>query len=411
MAPLAFRPIDITEFPEFHRTLEETFGEDPRTADREQFQRVFEPKRSLAGFDGDRIISTAGFFSREMTLPGGPRPIAAVSLVSVTPTHRRRGVLTEMMRRQLVELYEGQQEPVAALWASEGGIYGRFGYGSAAPRLVLTGRTADMRLRPGTDLGTGRVRLAGSEEARPYLAAVYDQARSDQVGWLDRRDGWWAERLYDPEHARTGSTALRFALYEEADGQVTGYAAYRIKQVWQEGWHNNSEVQVVELTATTPPAYAAIWSFLVNLDLTPVIRKWCAPMDEPLQHLLVDPRGLRGDVLDSLWIRLVDLRRALTERTYPVDVDVVLDVTDDFCPWNAGRWRLAAGPGGATCAPASAPADLALTSTDLGTAYLGGITLSSLAASGRVRELRAGALAASQRAFATDRAPWCPEVF
>ena len=410
MADIVIRPIDSTEFPAYFRTLVETFGADLRDSDREADARVFEPERSLAGFDGDRIVATAAIYSRQMTMPGGPRPVAAVTMVSVSPTHRRRGLLTEMMRRELTESHADHRESVAALWASEGGIYGRFGYGLATRRASVTARSAEVRLRPGVDLGSGRMRLATAEEARPHLVELYERARVAEVGWLDRTEAWWDYRLNDPEHWRDGATALRFALNEEEDGRVTGYAIYRIKQSW-DGRRNDSEVVVIELAATTPQAYASVWSFLANLDLVPVLRRRIGPLDEPFQHQITNPRALVFDVFDGLWVRLADVGRALADRTYGAGVDVVLEVADEFCPWNAGRWRLRGGPDGAECAPTSDPADVALTSTDLGAAYLGGTTLATLAAAGRVGELRPGALSAASRAFSSDRQPWCPEVF
>jgi predicted acetyltransferase len=410
MADVVLRPIDDSEWPAFFRVLAETFGEDPRDADRDAEQWVFEPDRSLAAFDRDSIVATGAIVSRDMTLPGGPRQVAGVTMISVAPTHRRQGILTGIMQRQLAELHEQQREPVAALWASEGGIYGRFGYGLAARCGALSARTADLRLRPGVDLGAGRIRLASAEEARPHLVGVYEQVRGQQPGWLDRRDRWWDIRLRDPEHWRDGATALRYALYTGEDGRVTGYALYRIKSGWDSG-RPGSEVQVFELAATTPQAYAAVWSFLSNLDLVAKVRKRIAPLDEPLQHLVLDPRAVRLEVFDGLWVRLADVGRALADRIYAAEVDAVLDVADDFCPWNAGRWRLSGGPAGAECAPTHDPADLTLSSTDLAAAYLGGTTLATLAAAGRVGEVRHGALAAASRAFGADREPWCPEVF
>lgn len=410
MADVVLRPIDPSEFPAFFRALIEAFGEDPRDSDREFDVPVFEPERSLAGFDGDQIVSTAGIYTRDMTLPGGPKPVAGVTVVSVAPTHTRRGLLTEMMRRQLTELHEAQREPVAALWASEGGIYGRFGYGLAASRATLSGRTDAMRLRRGTDLGTGRIRLVTAEQARPHLAEVYEQVRPTQVGWLARRGGWWEYRLRDPEHWRGGASAFRFALNTEEDGTVSGYAFYRLKQSWDVR-RGDSEVVVTEIAAITPQAYARLWSFMLNIDLIAGVRKRISPLDEPLRHQLADPRALQLEILDSLWVRVADVGRALADRTYSTDVDVVLEVADDFCPWNAGRWRLQGGPDGASCEPTRDAADVALSSTELGAAYLGGTKLAALAQAGRVAELRSGALAAASRAFGLDREPWCPEVF
>jgi predicted acetyltransferase len=410
MTDLALRPIDRSEFPEFYRVLSEAFLQDPHDGDRESLGTVFEPERSLAAFDDGQIVSTAGIYTRDLTVPGGPRPIAGVTVVSVQPTHRRRGLLTAMMRRQLTELHEEQAEPVAALWASEGGIYRRFGYGVAARQLAWTGRKERLRVRPDVSLGTGRVVLSSPEKARPHEEAVYEALRPTSVGFLDRRGAWGDRLADDPERSRNGASARRHALYTEQDGSVTGFATYRTRQAGEPG-RNDSSVDVGFVHATGPEAYAALWAYLAGIDLAPRLSLHRAPLDDPLQHILADVRALDMSMYDSLWIRLADLDRALVSRTYSTPVDVVFEVRDEFCPWNAGRWKLSADESGAVCERTQDPADLALSSTELGSAYLGGPTLVGMGAAGLVAELRPGALAAASRAFAGDRLPWCPEVF
>jgi predicted acetyltransferase len=410
MTDLELRPIDRTEFPAFYRVLSEVFLEDPNDEDRESLGSVFEPERSLAAFDDGQIVATAGIYTRDMTLPGGPRPVAGVTVVSVQPTHRRRGLLTAMMRRQLTGLHEEQREPVAALWASEGGIYGRFGYGVAARQLAWMGPKQKLRVRPDVPLGTGRVVLAQPEKARPHEEAVYEALRPTSVGFLDRRGPWGDRMAADPERSRRGASARRHALYTEQDGSVTGFATYRTRQAGEPG-RNESAVDVGDVFATTPAAYAALWAYLAGIDLAPRLTLYRAPLDDPLQHILADVRVLDMSMYDSLWVRLADVDRALVSRTYATPLDVVLDVRDEFCPWNAGRWRLSADGSGAVCERTQDPADLALSSTELGATYLGGPTLVGLAAAGLVTEQRPGALTAASRAFAGDRLPWCPEVF
>lgn len=407
MSDVMLRPVEVAEFSTYIRSIHEAFGADAHEADVEADRTVFEPDRSLGGFDGDRLVSTAGIFSRRLTVPGAEIPIAGVTMVSVAPTHRRRGILTAMMRRQLTELHEQAAEPVAALWASESLIYGRFGYGMATRQASVRGKTRELTVTAET--GDGIVRRAEQKEARPHLAAVYDAARTGEVGWLDRAGLWWDYVLHDPEHSRHGSTSLRYALYERA-GEVTGYAVYRTKQVWGDG-ENGAEVRVHDLAALDPPSYAGLWRYLLSLDLMRRFTKRHAPADEPLQLAVDNPRGVELSVSDGLWVRLVDVDRALAARRYARDLDVVFEVSDRFCPWNAGRWRLSAGPAGATCAPTQDPADLAASAADLGAAYLGGTSLAALAAAGRVRELRPGALATAAEAFGTERTPWCPEIF
>jgi predicted acetyltransferase len=410
MTDLELRPIDRSEFPDFYRVLAEVFLEDPHDQDRELLATVFEPERSLAAFDDGQIVATAGIYTRDMTVPGGPRPVAGVTVVSVLPTHRRRGLLTTMMRRQLTGLHEEQREPVAALWASEGGIYGRFGYGVAARQLAWSGSKTKLRVRPGIPLGTGRVVLARPEQARPHEEAVYEALRPTSVGFL-ARPGAWGERIADdPERNRRGASAKRHALHAEQDGSVTGFAVYRTREGGGPG-RSESTVEVGDVLATTPTAYASLWAFLAGIDLAPMLTRNRAPLDDPLQHIVADVRALDMSVYDALWVRLADVGRALAARTYSTPVDVVLEVVDEFCPWNAGRWRLSADGSGAVCERTQDPADLALSSTELGTVYLGGPTLVALAGAGLVTEMRPGALAAASRGFAGERMPWCPEVF
>lgn len=410
MTDVELRPVDSAELPGFFRAMVETFGEDVRDDDRERFATVFEPARSLACLDSGEIVGTAGIYTRQLTLPGGPRPVAAVTLVSVAPTHRRRGLLTDMMRRQLTDLHEGRLEPVAALWASEAPIYGRFGYGPAVRQVSLSGSKDGLRLRPDVPVGSGRIVLATPERARPHMVEVYQRTAAGTVGFLGRTDRWWDRTGYDGEHVRQGASARRHALHLEQDGTVSGYATYRLRDAWTPT-QNDSEVRVGDVYADTVPAYAALWSFLAGIDLHPRVSRRMAPLDDPLDHMLLDPRALRREVQDSLWVRLVDVDRALAHRTYSTGIDVVLEVTDAFCPWNAGRWRLSGDGSGAVCERTTDPAQLTVSSTDLGTAYLGGPTLASLGAAGLVTEHAPGALAAASRAFASDRQPWCPEVF
>lgn len=411
MSDLELRPIDPSEFPAFYQTIAEVFGDAVRDGDRERLAGVFEPERSLAWVDDGAIVATAGAYTRDITVPGGPRPMAGVTVVSVQPTHRRRGLLTGMMRRQLTDLHEQEREPIAVLWASEGGIYGRFGYGPAARQLFWQGRKDTLRLRAGTPTGSGRVVLASPEQARPHEMAVHEALRAVTVGMVSRNDRWWDRRLADPEHHRGGVSPRRHALHTEQDGSVTGFATYTTKQDWSpSAGVAQGTVDVGDLMATTPTAHAALWSFLAGLDLHPHLTRGLAPLDDPLAQLLADPRALTPTVTDSLWVRIVDVGRALSSRTYRVPVDVVLEVRDEFCPWNSGTWRLAGDASGAVCARTTDAPRLSLSAADLGAVYLGGPTLAHVASAGRV-DGPAATVSAVSLAFSGEREPWCPEIF
>ncbi|MEV6578348.1 GNAT family N-acetyltransferase [Streptomyces sp. NPDC051582] len=408
---LEMRVLQADEWDVWYDHLELAFGGVPESPqERELYKSLTEPGRSLGVWDGGTCVGSAGAFSFRLSVPGGaPVPAAGVTMVGVAPTHRRRGVLTSMMRRQLDDVRAGG-EPIAVLTASEGAIYGRFGYGIATYALSLTVDTTRVRLAvpPGTD--EVRLRLVDPEKALPECEQVYAELVARRPGMPARQPGWERVSLLDPESMREGASPLKCVVAERADGEIAGYARYRVKPVYENGWEG--KVEVADLDALDPAATAALWRYLFGIDLTATVRAGRRPVDDPLLHLVSDVRRSRPSLRDSLHLRLVDLPAALEARSYGAPLDVVMEVEDAFCPWNEGRWRLVGDAQGTVgCTRTADPADLELSVRDLGSAYLGGITLTSLAAAGRVRELRPGALAQTSRAFASDVAPWLPHGF
>jgi predicted acetyltransferase len=343
-------------------------------------------------------------------------PAAGVTFVAVLPTYRRRGVLSSLMRRQLADVRD-RGEPLAVLWASEAVIYGRYGYGRASWHLGFTLRRGEGRLT-GTAASAAdglRLRIAEPEAALPELAKVYDAVLATRPGMFGRNDAWWRVMIYDPAEYRQGAGPLRCLLAEDASG-TRGYALYAGTDTWADYLPENV-LTVRELMATDPAASAALCADLLSRDLTTEFRLPRRPVDDPLLYQLADPRRTRPQLNDNLWVRIVDLPRALAGRRYACPVDVVLEVRDEILPANAGRWRLsttAEAPGGglaASCVPATSPADLALDVAELGAAYLGGTRLGAMTGSGLVTELRPGAIRQLTAALAWDPAPWCPMVF
>jgi predicted acetyltransferase len=405
---MEIRPATADEVEPFLRATVAAFHDGVHPDDLAMFASLFEPARSLAAFDGPDMVGTTGIYTRELTVPGAVMTVAGVTLVGVLPSHRRRGVLTALMRRQLDDV-RAAGEAVAALWASEAAIYGRFGYGCAARHAAVTVHTAGARLAPAIPPPGGRMVLLDPPEAVARIAPLYDRVRRGRVGHLDRTAAWWRRRTADPEHRRDGRGPLRVAVHEGAGGAVDGYVIYGVKQAWTDG--PDGRVMVRELCADGPEATAATWAFLLGLDLTRTVEWEIGPPDEPLGELLSGPQNARFAMGPNLWVRLLDVPAALAGRAYAAPVDVVFEADDAFCPWNAGRYRLAADASGATCEPTGAPADLALSAADLGAAYLGGTRLTALHAIGRVRELTPGAVERASLAFGWTREPWCPEVF
>ncbi len=405
-------------------------------------EMVFEPERTLAAFDGDRIVGSAVAYSFGLTVPGGDVPAAGVSSVAVLPSHRRRGILSALMASQIADVL-GRGEPVAALFASESAIYQRYGYGPAVAeqRYVINCRVARLRsrpeaahpasdavpaadaeARPGAVRATGPVTLRITEptSALREMAEVYEAVRPTRPGMISRSAGWWDLAISDPEFARRGRSPL-LSLIAEDDSGPRGYALYATKDDWDADGIADGAMVVHELFSADPVACEALWADLLSRDLVTTARAYRRPVDDPLPFLLTESRQVRTRQSDGLWIRLVDLPAALAARRYLRPVDLVIEVADALVPANAGRWRLraaaaertwqAAEAGEAICERTTADPDIALDVSALGAAYLGGTRLSALAGAGQIAELRHGAVAELSSAMSWDPAPWAPIMF
>ncbi|MGW1537281.1 GNAT family N-acetyltransferase [Streptomyces aureus] len=404
------RVLRQADWDEWYENLLRAFGGVAESSEeRELWSELTEYDRSLGVRDGKDWVGTAGAFSFRVTVPGGASvPAAGVTMVSVAATHRRRGVLTAMMRRQLDDV-RAAGEALAVLVASEPAIYGRFGYGIATSSLSAEIDTARVRLSvpPGTD-GV-KLRYAAPGDVLEACEAVYARLVPGRPGMLARRPGWQRLGLLDPASERGGASPLQ-CVVAERDGETVGYTRFRVKPEWGPAGHNGV-VTMVDLEGLDPAARAALWRFLFDIDLTSTLRTRSRPVDDAWQHLVSDIRRCQVRLKDSLHVRLVEVGAALEARTYQAPVDVVFEVEDAFCPWNEGRWRLTGDAKGAVCVRTEDAPDLALSVRELGAAYLGGVSLASLAAAGRVRELRQGALAEAATAFGSTVAPWLPHGF
>jgi predicted acetyltransferase len=305
---------------------------------------------------------------------------------------------------QLDDIHE-RGEPLAALWASEETIYGRYGYGLAT--LVLGHEIPRVwgAYREGIE-SVGSVRLVDPETAAKLMPPVYDAVQRVTPGMYQRASSWWEIRqLSDPPEFRFGGGPKHFAVLE-VDGEPQAYAIYRLHTAFG-GMGPETTLRGIEVLGSTPEAIQSIWRFLLDVDWTQTIATGFQPVDSPLFLLLARPNFSRPTIADGLWVRLVDVGAALSGRSYAEDGRVVFDVRDEFCPWNAGRWKLEGGEASRT----DEDADLALDVADLATPYLGGFTFRALARAGRLEELRTGGIARADALFRADVAPWCPEIF
>lgn len=413
--PYPIRPVSPEEFDNYRSASMHAFHDSPLSDERRDLvMSQLEFDRTLAAFDGQAVVGSTAAFTFQLSVPGHHSlPAAGVTWVSVLPTHRRRGVLSSMMARQLADVRE-RGEPLAVLWASESVIYPRYGYGLAMWQAEFTLHRGDGAL---TKAASGearmRLRITEPEAALPELGKVYDTVLESRPGFIARNEGWWRRAIYDPPEWRHDASPLHCVIAED-EGGPRGYALYSGQSRWDEQTSLPAGVlSVRELMAADPAASAALWSDLLSRDLTGEFHASDRPVDDPLLYQLADPRRARIRLADALWVRITDVPAALAGRGYSCPVDVVIEVRDNLIPSNAGRWHLTAAGAAATasCVPTTAAADVSLDVIELGAAYLGGTRLGALAGAGRVTELRPGAVRALSAAMSWDPGPWCPVHF
>lgn len=401
------RAIAEDEFEPALRSLEAAFSGGLTDDDLRQERLTVETERWHAAVEDERIVGIAAAASLRMTVPGGGQvATAGVTAVGVQPTHRRRGIASALMRTQLDDVHE-RGEPLAALFASEGGIYGRFGYGTAAFMGEINLEVARSAFIRG-HRSTGRMRLLDRGEALPLMRGVYDTEQARRPGMIAVDDRWW-EWMFFESSKDDRDEPVKYVVHEQ-DGTVDAYATYKVKHEWPESIAK-LQITVRHLIGSTPQGWADTWRYLFDIDLVHSVSSWNRPVDEPLLDLMQEPRRSRFSLKDGLYVRLVDVPAALEARGYNGDGTIVIEVSDPFCPWNEGRYSITTAPDGASCERTTASAQIACTATDLAAAYLGGTGFRRLHRAGRVQELAPGTLALADALFAADPAPWCAVAF
>jgi predicted acetyltransferase len=401
---LTLRTIAEDEVEAFLRTFRAVFGGVPDEQDIARARRRLEPDRSFVAVDDHgEVVATAGAHSFHMALPGGSEVGAAgVTLVAVRADHRRRGVLTALMRR-LLDQARDRGEAVAALWASEMPIYGRFGFGPAVPSVEFTIDRAHAALAVHGPVD--EVELVDARAARAAFPAIRDEVLRVRAGMLRRPAAFW-DVLVDPGSSPASDAGpLQLALLPGR-----GYAIYRLESDWTAGVPTGT-VRVQELHATDPAASAALWRFVTDVDLASTTVAGRRPVDDPLLAMLVDQGRTRVAIDWGLQVRVLDLVQVLTARHYGVDDALHLEVHDGWYPDQSGRWELAVVGGQASCVRTERPADLELDLRALSTVCLGGARTTQLVAGGRVEERVPGAASRLDRLMATPLAPWHEFMF
>ena len=352
----------------------------------------FELGDFIGAFDGSDPVGVTEQYSFEMTVPGGSVATACIRGVSVLPSHRRRGLLTEMMKRQLTAAHESGLS-LSALEASESPIYGRFGYGIACEQESWSIDRHRTGYREGYSWN-GSLKMVKSDRAREVFPEVYARAAPKRAGVIVQPPNPWWHEIFGKEDAKDTNFYVE---YRESD--VEGCAVYQIK---------GGIVTVSLFLAGSDDAYAALWRYLFDIDLVSTIKASNRPRDEQLVWMLHDARALERKPRDRTWLRLVDVPQALSSRTYAQEGEIVFKVRDSFCPWNDGSYHLTGSPSSATCRPTTKSPDITLSVDDLAVPYLGGSPFTPLAHARRAEEHTPGALTHADAMFATQLKPWSP---
>jgi predicted acetyltransferase len=418
---IEIRTVPDDELLAFREAMITTFGDDldndPTSVER--VRALIGPEQRWAAFEGATIVATAATFDHAIALPGGGQiPMAGLTMVTVRPTHRRRGILRELIRRHLDDA-RARGYAISGLWASEASIYGRFGYGIASE-----GDDVQIDSAPSVALTEPReydaTEYIDEARARRELPAIYDRATAGRPGALIRSETWWRERRFiEAAFMRGGASRRRHVLATRAlavrdeggnagaPAEPVGYLQYRQRPGFSDGLPSGS-FEIIELVGVDLRAEATLWQFALRADLFPRVTWWNAPVDDPLPWLVTDPRRVRRRRTDTLWLRLGDIPAALAARRYATDGALRLVV-------DGAAWDLTVSDSGhARCAAAAeaaqAPPTLRLSLPALGSLYLGGFSAAQLARGGLVHGAPS-AISAADRLFASAIAPWCPEVF
>jgi len=399
---LEIRTVQDDELTAYRTCMMTTFGEDLES-DPEgdaRLRALIPAAQRWAVHDGGMIVATAATFDHAIGVPGGGTlPIAGLTMVTVRPTHRRRGILRQLIDTHLADA-RARGFASSALWASEAGIYGRFGYGLAAQAInieIEDSRTITLRERP-----LDEVAWIDEATARTMLPPVYARAMAGRPGALRRTGTWWHERRFLESPFARGGASRRRHVIARRDGEVVGYVQFR-QQGKFAATKPNGKVSIIELVGIDARAELSLWQFVLRVDLFPNIAWELAPIDDVLAWAVTDPRRISRHFTDGLWLRIEDIPATLATRTY--SHDGVLRFAA-----NGGTFELTVEAGRGGCVATTKAPSIQFADTGLASTFLGGERAIQLARAERITGDPA-AIALADRMFASAIHPWCPEVF
>ena len=405
---VVIRPCTKSEFGPVLRACEAAFGRGVSEDEVRRWAPVVDSTRLLGAFVDDVPVGSAGACALTVTVPGGLVAAAGVTMVGILPSHRRRGIFGRLMGELIRDARE-HEEAIMVLWASEGGLYQRLGFGLGTRAASVDIETSHASFRHPLERAAP-CRLIGLDEAASVLPPLYDAARVTTPGMLARTPSWWAAyRLGDPVHERGGGEPLQCVVFDQEEPGGFGYALYRLHPAYERRLHRDW-LEVVEAVHTSAQSAQDLWHYLLGMDLVERVKADFLQEDHPLTLILDEPGRLRLTLSDGLWLRLIDVRQALAARSYAAVGTLTLEVTDTLCEWNRGCWRIEADETGCLVTACEGPADIQLGVEDLAAVYLGAFSFTDLRHADRLVELSDDAATRASAIFQRSRAPWCAEV-
>lgn len=407
---LEIRPNTIDEFKNLKQTNARASGLIYSDSDIDTFRLLFDPERSLCAFENGKIVGNVASYYTDMTIPGGTfLPTAGVAQVSVQATHRRKGILTMLMRRQLNEINE-RDEPIAFLGASETAIYGRFGYGvSSFIQEWEFDKHNNTKFINGFN-PKGQIQFIEIEDAKKIFPDVYEKIRPSRPGFVSRKRANWDNNTgWDWVFKKStlfGQNPNRFFIKYTVNSETQGYAIYKVNQTGPFA----GELTIMELMALNIDAYKSLWRFCLDMDLVNTVKAPDRPLDDPILWMLQNSRRKRT-LTDSGWLRIVNAEKALAKRAYSFEGEINLQIEDKVCDWNDGIFNLQGSPLGAKCNRSSEKADIVISASSLASIYFGTTSFSNLFSAGLVEENTPGSIQIADSMFRTNNYPWFTDIW
>ncbi len=360
------------------------------------------PEWTLCAFEDGKLATSYATWPLTMRFNGEGVPVAGVTTVGTLPIYRRRGYLRKVITTHFELLHQQGERPIAILWASLAAIYQRYGYAVVSMRnsYNIEPRYLEFTLPQSV---AGSFREIADDEF-PLLVDLYRKFRAERMGYIHRGRAMWDAGVLAPPPT---DGLLYKVVYQEA-GEPLGYVVYTLEPMQGFGRHR---LTIRDLIWLTPSAYRAVWKYLANMDLVGNIIWERVPSDDPLPHLLLEPRRLNITAADGILGRIVDVEQALSKRLYPEEDTLTFEIIDDLCSWNQGRWKLETSTTESSISRTSEEPQLVMPVSTLALLVFGEISATEAARMERLDVLEHTALSSWDRVMKTKYRPACADMF